>query len=302
MLELDQILDAINVGLLTLDPELRVRSWNRWMETHSDLPAERIVGSPLFQFFPALDSPAFVRSCKSVLSFGSYAFFSQKIHRYLFPFKPPRSLGVRFEHMQQSCVMGPIRRGDGAIASLFLAVQDVTEIAAYEQKLREMNMRDGLTGAFNRRYLDHRLGVEFERFRRYGRPLSLLLLDIDFFKRVNDRFGHQCGDAVLRGVAAGLAAEVRKSDLVARYGGEEFCCVLPETDLAGALVVAEKIRAAAEAQEHRWEGQAVPVTISVGAAEAKPGMAGAAELVGRADAGLYEAKRSGRNRVVALDR
>jgi len=301
MLELDQILNAINVGLVTLDQDLRVESWNHWMETHSGLPAEGIVGAPLFKSFPALDNPAFIRSCKSVLSFGSFAFFSQKIHHHLFPFKPVRSLGARFDQMQQSCVMGPIRRDDGTIASLFLVVQDVTEIAAYEQKLREMNMRDGLTGVFNRRYLDHRLAVELERFKRYARPFSLLILDIDFFKKVNDRFGHPCGDAVLKTVAADLSAGVRKSDLVARYGGEEFCCLLPETDVAGALVVAEKLRAGAEAREHGWEGQRVPVTISVGAAQAKAGVVGPAELVGRADAALYEAKKTGRNRVVTLD-
>ena len=300
MLELDQILNAINVGLVTLDPEFRVRSWNHWMETHSGIEEARIVGAPLFQFFPALDNPAFLRNCRSVLSFGSFAFFSQKIHHHLFPFKPARSLGAHFEHMQQSCVMGPIRGDDGTVASLFLVVQDVTELVAHEHQLREMNMRDGLTGVFNRRYLDHRLAVELERFKRYARPLSLLIIDIDFFKRVNDRFGHPCGDSVLKTVAADLSGGVRKADLVARYGGEEFCCVLPETSLAGALIVAEKLRAAAEARQHTWEGQPVPVTVSVGVAEAKEEMAGAAELVGQADASLYEAKRSGRNRVVAI--
>lgn len=299
--ELDQILNAINVGLVTLDRDLHVRSWNHWMATHSGIAEERIVGAPLFEFFPSLDSPAFRRNCKSVLGFGSFAFFSQKVHRCLFPFSPPRSLGTRFEYMQQSCVMGPIRREDGAITSLFLVVQDVTEIAAYEEKLREMNVRDGLTGVFNRRYLDHQLSVEFERFRRYRRPLSVLLLDIDLFKRVNDRFGHPCGDAVLKATAAAIREGVRRSDLLARYGGEEFCCVLPETSLSGALVLAEKLRAAAAALEHRCGAEAVPITLSVGVAEARNGMASAGDLVSRADESLYEAKRTGRNRVIALD-
>ena len=203
--------------------------------------------------------------------------------------------------MQQSCVMGPIRRRDGTISSLFLVVQDVTQVAAYQQKLREMNMRDGLTGVFNRQYLDHRLATEFERFRRYGGRLSLLLVDIDLFKQVNDRFGHLCGDGVLKGLAAMLSSGRRKADVVARYGGEEFCCVLPETDLEGARIVAERIRASAEAQRHEWEGAELSITISVGVAQAREGMAGAAALVGRADAALYQAKRSGRNRAVAAD-
>jgi diguanylate cyclase len=301
MLELEAILSAINVGLVTLDPELRVLEWNRWMERHSGIPGERIVGSRLFEHFPALETPGFVRSCKSAFRFGTFAFFSQKLHRQLFPFKPPRSLGMRFDAMQQSCVMGPIRRRDGTISSLFLVVQDVTQVAAYEQKLREMNMRDGLTGVLNRRYLDHRLAVEFERFRRYGRGVTFLILDIDLFKHVNDRFGHLCGDAVLKGLAATLSAGRRKADVVARYGGEEFCLVLPETDLAGAVIVAERLRASVEAQRHEWEGNEVRVTASIGVAETRPDMKGAADLMKRADEGLYQAKRAGRNRVVALD-
>jgi diguanylate cyclase (GGDEF)-like protein len=300
MLEIDQVLNAINVGLLTLDADMKVLTWNRWMEVHSGIPAERIVGTPVFQHYPGLEVPAFVRSCKAAFRFGTFAFFSQKIHRHLFPFRSPRSLGVQFQHMQQSCVMGPIRRGDGTISSLFLVVQDVTQIASYEQRLREMNMRDGLTGVFNRRYLDHRLPLEFERFRRHGRPLSLLILDIDFFKKVNDRFGHLCGDMVLQGTASTLASERRRGDVVARYGGEEFCCLLPETDLQGALVVAERIRAAVAARKHVWEGQEVPVTISIGAAQASAGMAGPAALISRADGALYEAKQTGRDRVVSL--
>ena len=298
MPELDQILAAINLGVVTLDRDLRVESWNRWMEIHSGVAAARITGAHLFEFFPTVESPVFLRSCRSVLRLGNYAFFSQKLHRCLFPFKPPRSLGGRFERMQQSCVMGPIRSEDGGITSLFLVVQDVTELVAHEQALLELNVRDGLTGLYNRRYLDHRLALEVERFRRYGRPFSLLLLDIDHFKLVNDRFGHPCGDAVLKSTAADLAGAVRKADLVARYGGEEFCCLLPETGRGGALTLAEKMRGTAAARQHAWEGQEIPVTVSVGVAEAVENDTVGA-LLQRADVALYEAKRTGRNRVVA---
>ncbi|HTN51956.1 MAG TPA: diguanylate cyclase [Anaeromyxobacter sp.] len=299
MNERDQILDAISVGLVTLDPDLRVRSWNRWMAVHSGLPEEKVVGAPLFEFFPRLENRVFLRNCRSVLRFGNFAFFSQKLHHYLFPFKPPRSLGGQLEQMQQSCVMGPIRGADGAILSLFLVVQDVTELVVQERRLVEMNMRDGLTGVFNRRYLDHRLQVELERFRRYARPLSVVIVDIDHFKRVNDEYGHPCGDEVLRALAASLERSVRKSDVVARYGGEEFCLILPETARAGALTLAEKVRRCVEAQRHAWGGRELSLTISAGVAEAQAGAAGPAELLQRADQALYCAKSGGRNRVEA---
>jgi diguanylate cyclase (GGDEF)-like protein len=290
-----QILDAINQGIVVLDRELRVQAWSRWMAVHSAIAEEAILGKRLFDVFPTLDTPVFNRSCRAVFAFGNFAFFSQRLHRFLFPMQAAASR----QQMQQSCVVGPIRDGEGRVESIFLTVQDVTELVEQEQKLLQMNSRDGLTGVFNRRYLDHRLEVELERFRRYGRPLSVLIADVDHFKRVNDEHGHPCGDAVLAGIAEVLVRSVRKADVVARYGGEEFCCVLPETELAGALVVAEKLRAAVEAQVVPWKEQALRVTVSLGAAQALDHAEDAKALVGRADAGLYAAKAAGRNRVVA---
>jgi diguanylate cyclase (GGDEF)-like protein len=202
------------------------------------------------------------------------------------------------ERMQQSCVLGPIRGEDGRVEALFLTVQDVTDLVQHEQRLVQMNIRDGLTGVFNRRYLDHRLEVEFERFRRYGRRLAVVLVDIDHFKRVNDGLGHPAGDAVLVHLAGALVEAVRRSDVVARYGGEEFCCVLPETDLAGAATVAEKLRAAVQAMRHCWKGAELTLTVSMGVAESRDDMPGPEALVARADAALYAAKEGGRNRVV----
>lgn len=290
-----QILDAINQGIVVLDRELRVQAWSRWMAVHSGIAEDAILGKRLFEVFPTLDTPVFNRSCRAVFAFGNFAFFSQRLHRFLFPMQAAASR----QPMQQSCVLGPIRDEEGHVESIFLTVQDVTELVEQEQKLLQMNSRDGLTGVFNRRYLDHRLEVELERVRRYVRPLSVLIADVDHFKRVNDQHGHPCGDAVLTAIAGVLVRSVRKSDVVARYGGEEFCCVLPETDLAGALVVAEKLRAAVEAQVVPWDGQALRVTVSLGAAQALDPAEEARALVGRADAGLYAAKAAGRNRVVA---
>lgn len=298
--ELLQIFESVNMGLVVLDRTLTVRYWNRWMESHSGISAEKIIGDGLFQHYPHLDSAKFRRGCRSVLVLGTFAYFSQKLHRFLFPFVPESTFESRFDRMQQSCVMGPLRDGGGAITGLYLTVQDVTELASYEHCLLEMNQRDGLTGVYNRRFLESRLDEEFERHRRYGREFSIVLFDIDHFKSVNDGHGHQCGDLVLKNVAATVAAMIRKTDFIARYGGEEFCCLLPETGLDAAELLAERFRTAVAAAVHNWQTRELSVTISLGVA-----MSGAAcpcrdSLVQRADEALYAAKRAGRNRVVVL--
>ncbi|MDD2308594.1 MAG: GGDEF domain-containing protein [Desulfuromonadaceae bacterium] len=297
--ELIQIFDTVNFGLVVLDRDIKIQYWNRWMVMHSGITSDQIISEPLFDFFPHLSTPSFNRNCKAVLSFGNFAFFSQKLHRFLFPFKPDSSFGYRFDLMQQSCTMGPLRSDDNSISGLFLIVQDVTELATYEQKLVEMNTKDALTGIYNRRFLESRLQEECDRQRRHSRPLSLIMIDIDFFKKVNDTYGHQCGDMVLQSVAAKAATVIRNTDFIARYGGEEFCCLLPETPADAAETVAEHIRAHIEKMENSFEGNSVKVTISLGisdfVAEDTPDT-----FLKRADDALYQAKHSGRNRFIRI--
>lgn len=295
--ELAQIFDTVNVGLVILDRDIRVRYWNRWMATRSGIPAESIIGEPIFDFFPHLSTPSFNKNCKAVLSFGNFAFFSQKLHRYLFPFKPDSSFGYHFDLMQQSCTMGPLRGEDNSITSLFLIVQDVTELATYEQKLIEMNTVDALTGVYNRRSLESRLKEECERHNRYGRAFSVMMIDIDFFKKVNDTYGHQGGDLVLKNVASKAASVIRKTDFLARYGGEEFCCLLPETEGGAAETVAENLRLNIETMESPFSKKVIKVTISLGITSFESGETPESFLK-RADEALYEAKRNGRNRFV----
>ncbi len=181
-------------------------------------------------------------------------------------------------------------------ATLEHKVQERTEeLAAANRALEKLARSDALTGLANRLAANERLHGEFLRMQRSGRSYAVLLMDVDFFKRVNDTHGHEAGDLVLRHVAALAAAAARGTDFVARFGGEEFLAVLPETDLAGALVVAEKIRAAVADGEAPVVGR---VTLSVGVAIAGSADANEDAAVNRADANLYRAKAEGRNRVV----
>ncbi|WP_207682334.1 GGDEF domain-containing protein [Desulfonema magnum] len=290
----------INIGIIIIDKELKVYKWNRWMEIHSKIPAEKITGFPLFSFFPDLNNPRFLRNFKSVLTFGNFAFFSQKLHQYLFPFQAANSLGSNFKYMRQSCTMGPLRDDNNVIRYAYIMVQDVTDIAAYEQKLLEMSIRDGLTGVYNRRYFETRLEEEFERHKRYTRPFSIIMQDIDHFKKVNDTYGHPCGDYILKAFASMIVSSIRKVDIFARYGGEEFCCLLPETRLDSAMKLAEFLRKKIERNIFIFNNTEIRITISQGIAELKTEMGAAEALLREADHALYEAKESGRNKVVKM--
>ena len=166
------------------------------------------------------------------------------------------------------------------------------------QTLTHLSLRDGLTGLFNRRHFDEALGLELERARGFGHAVSLVMLDVDHFKRVNDSFSHVVGDAVLRNVAQVLTRELRQSDFAARYGGEEFALILPHTSVDGARIAAEKVRVAIATADWAKLTPGHPVTVSLGLSQWRPGEA-AVELLLRADQALYAAKAAGRNRVRA---
>ncbi len=174
-------------------------------------------------------------------------------------------------------------------------------LKAQSDLLRQWVYIDGLTGVRNRRYFDERLLAEWGRAARNGSELSVLLIDVDFFKRYNDRYGHQAGDDSLRRVAQALRAALKRpGDVLARYGGEEFVCILPETPLAGALTLARQLGAAVEALaiEHNQSDVAPHLTVSVGACSRNRDVADQAHgLVRGADAQLYLAKSRGRRQV-----
>lgn len=173
-------------------------------------------------------------------------------------------------------------------------------LKAHADLLRQMALVDGLTGVWNRRAFDGRVQSEWLRARRSAQSLSLVLIDIDFFKRYNDHYGHQAGDDCLRRVARALASLLnRPADMLARYGGEEFVCVLPETDAAGALEVATRLERGirAEAMPHTASDVSPLLTVSLGVATALGSAEDSVEaLLARADANLYRAKSEGRGR------
>jgi two-component system cell cycle response regulator len=165
----------------------------------------------------------------------------------------------------------------------------------------ELALTDPLTGLYNRRYMETHVGTLVERSAARGKPLSVLILDIDYFKSINDNFGHDTGDEVLREFAERLRASIRGIDLACRFGGEEFVVVMPDTDLGVATLVAERIRRRIAGEPFPIErgARAIEVTISIGIAARMGPQDNAPQMLKRADEALYRAKRDGRNRVVA---
>ena len=169
--------------------------------------------------------------------------------------------------------------------------------AQYHEEIYRLMTLDGLTQLYNRRYFQEALEREFARSKRYGHPFSLVLFDIDHFKRINDTHGHMAGDDVLRRVAALLKTKVRTNDLIARVGGEEFAVLLPEAGRMGAVALAEKLRRMIEGENIEHKDAVIPVTVSLGVAEFNAALASSDALYKQADDKLYEAKNAGRNQV-----
>src|SRR5215212_7393882 len=180
------------------------------------------------------------------------------------------------------------------------------DLVVKNRALSEVSSRDALTGLYNRWYVIEKIDSEINRAMRHGSPMSLLMLDIDHFKRINDTWGHAAGDEVLKSVGQLLRDSCRVYDVPGRYGGEEFCIVLPETRLGNTAAVAERIRKRFESTELTCGGESVVVTASIGIAgmdePASNEVVSHAALIDRADRALYSAKNRGRNRIETWDR
>jgi len=302
----DLVVERVGFGIFVLDREMNVLMWNRFMQDHSGLSAEQVVGKSIFTSCPELPRVWLTRKLESVFQLGSFAFSSWEQRPYLFKFDHDRPITGGVDYMQQDCTFMPLTR-DREVVAVCVTISDVTHVSIVQRereeavaKLQEYADRDGLTGIANRRYFEARLRDEYARWQRYGGDMSVLLFDLDHFKKINDQFGHVVGDTVLREMAQRVAQVVRVQDTFGRFGGEEFALLLPCTTLDEAMLVAEKIRHTIGDTPVDVQSVRVPVTASVGGAAARVGVPNYDVLINEADAALYSAKRQGRNRSVAF--
>lgn len=174
------------------------------------------------------------------------------------------------------------------------------ELKMAKEKLLQMATTDELTGLANRRYFMERLNSEFDRTKRYESKYSLLMIDIDHFKRINDTYGHKAGDLALQGASSVMKKSLRASDIIGRVGGEEFSVILPESELKAALFIAERLREKVEKNPVIHNSQEILITVSVGASQSLAGDQTVDDIIVRADTAMYNSKHDGRNRVSSL--
>ncbi|WP_051617343.1 GGDEF domain-containing response regulator [Desulfonatronovibrio hydrogenovorans] len=199
-----------------------------------------------------------------------------------------------------STTLTPVFQND-KITHIVGSAQDITERKRAEERLRYLATTDELTGLWNRRHFMDTLNKEMERARRYNQRFSLIMLDIDHFKKINDQYGHDAGDSILEHLAGLVKKHLRQVDVPGRLGGEEFAIILPQTDMNGAYMMAERLRTAMEETSFNYDQTVIKFTISLGVAEYQLDSLHQDQLLKMADAALYQAKKQGRNQTVRAE-
>ncbi|MFS2161459.1 diguanylate cyclase [Pseudomonas sp. Pseusp122] len=298
------ITQNIDVGLVVLDRDYRVQLWNTFMENRTGVLPDKAANQSFFKLFPEVNERWFSKKIESVVTLGTPAFTIWEQRPYLVRFKNYQPITGQEDFMYQNTTLFPLRSTTSEISHICLVIYDVTDVATNRHQLQaannallELSSTDRLTGLFNRGHWEEVLKNEYARHCRYDSQATLVMFDIDHFKRVNDTYGHQMGDKVIQRVAEVTRQLARTADIAGRYGGEEFVVLLPDTDKDGGRIFAERLRQAIEAQEMSHEGQVIRCTISLGVADLSQPTADYKTLIEWADQALYSSKKNGRNRV-----
>jgi len=298
------IVQGIDVGVVVLDRAYRVEVWNTFMENRSGLQPSQAYHRSFFELFPEVNEEWFRMKVESVATLGTPGFTVWEQRPYLVRFKNYQPITGREDFMYQNTTLLPLRSVNSEIGHICLVIYDVTDVAINRRQLQAVNAKleglsriDRLTGLFNRDHWDECLRHEFARTQRYDSPLSLVMIDIDHFKAINDSFGYLAGDQVIQRLSELLREHIRDVDIAGRYSGEEFVVLLPDTGKDGGLVFAERLRTAVERLRVEHDGHVIPFTISLGVAQPTALCVDHHMLIEWADQALYSSKKAGRNQV-----
>ena len=293
--------DSLGIGVLMVDKECRIHRWNQWMVNKTGITSDQACGKLLTELFKDFNSPRLLSAIELCIKHKSPQLISQTLNRYVLPI--PTSIKGH-EMMQQQVSVAPLNDCNGKTLAI-ISINDVTENVAKSvaltqlaRKLESQSNRDQLTGAYNRHFLWTWLEPQIKQCTRHGNALGCLMLDIDHFKSINDSYGHDVGDGVLRAFSTMLNELLRESDILVRYGGEEFVALLPHADQQSSLEIANRILDTVRTSSilPLQQGE---VKCSIGiACWTKDTPWTAEELLKEADLHLYLAKNAGRDRIV----
>ncbi|MFD2230707.1 sensor domain-containing diguanylate cyclase [Alkalimarinus sediminis] len=302
------MLQTIDVGLVVLDKDFKVQVWNNFMENHSGINPITVKDQVLFDIFEDIPKEWFRQKAESVFLLKNRAFITWELRPYLFKFKNYRPITGTEEFMYQNISISPLASADGNVNHICVIIYDVTDIASNRKALENANKEleslsrtDRLTLLNNRGYWEECLQSEYSRLQRYDTTSSLVMFDIDHFKKVNDTYGHQAGDEVIRVVSKLLRESLRKTDIAGRYGGEEFGIILGHTSADNAFTFCERLRKAVEDTTVVHDNVEIKFTISLGICEASKKLADYKDWLERTDQALYQCKESGRNKTIIYD-
>jgi diguanylate cyclase (GGDEF)-like protein len=297
------LLQSIDVGLVVLDRHYKVQMWNSFMENHSGVRISAVLKKPIFDVFGDLPTGWLKRKLESVFLLENRAFTTWEQRPYLFKFKNYRPITGTADFMYQNITFIPLLSVGGEVEHVAITIYDVTDNAVSKNQLEEANghlavlsRTDRLTQLYNRGHWEERLQQEFLRSKRTQQPITLIMFDIDHFKKVNDTYGHPAGDEVIGKTAEVLRSTMRTTDIAGRYGGEEFAVILINTGVDGAFVFAERLRKRIEALVTPVSAEEIRYTVSLGIAQFDGTMQNYKQWLKCSDQALYEAKHTGRNR------
>ena len=284
-----QIILRADNAVVAMDSDLNVILFNKEAEKMFGYSYEEVKGKPSSMLVPEHTRAENDKIVEEFLSEGTYRL---KLNEKGYVLRGLRKNGDEFH--TQTTVMRLEVEGKTFLA---FVVRDITEDKKTEEELLKLASTDPLTGALNRREFTALAEREAKRSRRYTRPLSIMMFDLDHFKILNDTYGHAAGDKALQRFTTICCNALRNIDIFGRWGGEEFVALLPETSAENAAVIAERLRKLVSETEIHFKGDTIRFTVSVGISQFKPGEHTLEGPLGRADAAVYDAKKAGRNNI-----
>ncbi|MCJ8339520.1 MAG: GGDEF domain-containing protein [Pseudomonadales bacterium] len=304
-LELVQFLD---IGLIVIDCQLQIKMWNSFMTNHTAIEAHEAIGQQLFSLLAQLPEDYLRRKFQSVITLQSALNITWQQRPYIFKMNSYRPITSKAEFMYQNIRIIPLMNGNAVVEHIAIAIYDVTEAARSQINFKEQNKQlklasriDPLTKLFNRGYWESRLEAEFKRFSRVKSSSVLVMLDIDHFKSINDTYGHQGGDAVLRALGDLLIKQHRITDIIGRYGGEEFGILLLDTTTEKAVTLVQNFTNELEKSTVIYDQQKISITLSFGITEINKDFTSHEQWIDMADKALYQSKQNGRNQLTVLN-